>query len=42
MLSGELKFIRPDAKSQVTVEYEADGTPYRIHTVVLSTSMTKA
>src|SRR5262249_29966999 len=25
------------AKSQVTVEYLADGTPYRIHTVVLST-----
>jgi len=35
--SGELKFIRPDAKSQVTVEYAADGTPHRIHTVVLST-----
>ncbi len=35
--SGELKFVRPDAKSQVTVEYDADGTPYRIHTVVLST-----
>jgi S-adenosylmethionine synthetase len=35
--SGELKFIRPDAKSQVTVEYNADGTPERIHTVVVST-----
>jgi S-adenosylmethionine synthetase len=35
--SGELKFIRPDAKSQVTVEYNADGTPHRIHTIVLST-----
>jgi S-adenosylmethionine synthetase len=35
--SGELKFIRPDAKSQVTIEYDGDGTPYRIHTVVLST-----
>lgn len=35
--SGELKFVRPDAKSQVTVEYLADGTPHRIHTVVLST-----
>jgi S-adenosylmethionine synthetase len=34
---GRLKFVRPDAKSQVTVEYLADGTPYRIHTVVLST-----
>lgn len=35
--SGELKFVRPDAKSQVTVEYHADGTPARIHTVVFST-----
>jgi S-adenosylmethionine synthetase len=35
--SGELKFLRPDAKSQVTVEYNGDGTPHRIHTVVLST-----
>jgi S-adenosylmethionine synthetase len=35
--SGELKFLRPDAKSQVTVEYLADGTPHRIHTIVLST-----
>src|SRR5216684_1886745 len=35
--NGELKFLRPDAKSQVTVEYEADNTPHRIHTVVLST-----
>src|SRR5437588_7219323 len=35
--AGELKFLRPDAKSQVTVEYNADGTPHCIHTVVLST-----
>src|SRR4051794_16165062 len=35
--SGALKFLRPDAKSQVTVEYNADGSPHRIHTVVLST-----
>ncbi len=35
--AGDLKWLRPDAKSQVTVEYESDGTPYRIHTVVLST-----
>ena len=35
--NGELKFIRPDAKSQVTVEYHPDGTPHCIHTVVLST-----
>ncbi len=35
--SKKLAWLRPDAKSQVTVEYQADGTPYRIHTVVLST-----
>jgi S-adenosylmethionine synthetase len=35
--SGKLKWLRPDAKSQVTIEYNADGTPFRIHTVVLST-----
>jgi S-adenosylmethionine synthetase len=35
--SGELSFVRPDAKSQVTVEYNPDGTPHRIHTIVLST-----
>ncbi|MGL4420686.1 MAG: methionine adenosyltransferase [Gemmataceae bacterium] len=33
----KLTWLRPDAKSQVTVEYNADGTPNRIHTVVLST-----
>ena len=35
--SGELGFVRPDAKSQVTIEYNGDGTPHRIHTIVLST-----
>src|SRR6516165_5479558 len=35
--SGALPFVRPDAKSQVTVEYNGDGSPHRIHTVVLST-----
>jgi S-adenosylmethionine synthetase len=35
--SGKLAWLRPDAKSQVTVEYDPDGTPHRIHTVVLST-----
>ena len=35
--NGKLKWLRPDAKSQVTVEYNTDGTPNRIHTVVLST-----
>ncbi len=35
--SGAIKFLRPDAKSQVTVEYDAHGKPVKIHTVVLST-----
>src|SRR4029453_6801186 len=38
---GKLAWLRPDAKSQVTVEYNADGTPSRIHTVVLSTQHTR-
>jgi S-adenosylmethionine synthetase len=35
--SKEIPFLRPDAKSQVTVEYNSDGSPHRIHTVVFST-----
>jgi S-adenosylmethionine synthetase len=38
---GKLSWLRPDAKSQVTVEYNADSTPHRIHTVVLSTQHTR-
>ena len=34
--SGELNWLRPDGKSQVTVEYE-NGNPVRIEAVVLST-----
>ncbi len=30
-------YLRPDGKSQVTVEYGADGSPVRVDTVVLST-----
>ncbi len=30
-------YLRPDAKSQVTVEYSDDGTPLRINTIVIST-----
>ncbi|MDE5808011.1 MAG: methionine adenosyltransferase [Muribaculaceae bacterium] len=30
-------YLRPDAKSQVTVEYDSDNKPVRIHTVVVST-----
>ncbi|MBX9627104.1 MAG: methionine adenosyltransferase [Gemmataceae bacterium] len=40
--TGKLKWLRPDAKSQVTIEYNADGTPHRIHTVVLSTQHDKS
>jgi S-adenosylmethionine synthetase len=39
--NGQLPWLRPDAKSQVTVEYNADGTPHRIHTIVLSTQHTR-
>lgn len=30
-------YLRPDAKSQVTVEYDEDHRPVRIHTIVVST-----
>jgi S-adenosylmethionine synthetase len=33
---GTVNFLRPDGKSQVTIEYEG-GTPKRVETVVLST-----
>ena len=33
----DMKYLRPDAKSQVTVEYSPQGEPVRIHTVVIST-----
>ncbi len=33
----QMRYLRPDAKSQVTVEYEASGRPVRIDTIVLST-----
>jgi S-adenosylmethionine synthetase len=35
--SGAIKFLRPDAKSQVTVEYDAQSKPVKITTVVFST-----
>lgn len=34
---NEMTYLRPDAKSQVTVEYNDDKTPNRIHTIVVST-----
>lgn len=33
----QMLYLRPDAKSQVTVEYGDDGKPTRIHTIVIST-----
>ena len=33
----EMTYLRPDAKSQVTIEYADDGTPIRIDTIVVST-----
>ncbi|MCH8851241.1 MAG: methionine adenosyltransferase [Planctomycetes bacterium] len=33
---GIIKWLRPDSKSQVTIEYK-NGKPHRIHTVVIST-----
>ncbi|MEN1681655.1 MAG: methionine adenosyltransferase [Planctomycetota bacterium] len=35
--SGELAYLRPDSKSQVTVEYGPDNKPIRIDTIVVST-----
>lgn len=32
-----MPYLRPDAKSQVTVEYSAEGIPQRIDTIVIST-----
>ena len=35
--SGALSYMRPDGKSQVTVEYDEMGRPVRVDTVVIST-----
>lgn len=34
---GTLSYLRPDGKTQVTVEYDENGTPKRLDAVVLST-----
>jgi S-adenosylmethionine synthetase len=35
--SGLMSYLRPDGKSQVTVEYDADNRPVRVDAVVIST-----
>ena len=34
---SEMTYLRPDAKSQVTIEYGDDGRPKRVDTIVIST-----
>ena len=34
--NGTIKWLRPDAKSQVTIEYDENNKPCRIDTVVVS------
>lgn len=36
-VSGEIPYLGPDSKSQVTVEYDDENNPKRIHTIVIST-----
>ncbi len=33
----EMTYLRPDSKSQVTIEYDDNDTPLRVHTIVIST-----
>jgi S-adenosylmethionine synthetase len=33
----EMTYLRPDSKSQVTIEYGDDNQPLRVHTIVVST-----
>ncbi|HEY3990730.1 MAG TPA: methionine adenosyltransferase [Acidobacteriaceae bacterium] len=35
--NGQMSYLRPDGKSQVTVEYDANGKPVRVDAVVIST-----
>jgi S-adenosylmethionine synthetase len=32
-----MTYLRPDSKSQVTIEYDDNDTPLRVHTIVIST-----
>lgn len=33
----EMKYLRPDSKSQVTIEYTEENVPVKVHTIVVST-----
>jgi len=33
----EMTYLRPDSKSQVTIEYDDDNNPLKVHTIVVST-----
>lgn len=40
--NGTLPYLRPDGKSQVSVEYDENGKPFRLEAVVLSTQHDEA
>ena len=40
--SGLLSYLRPDGKTQVTIEYDGEGRPLRVDTVVVSTQHDEA
>ena len=40
--SGLLSYLRPDGKTQVTIEYDGEGRPLRLDTVVVSTQHDEA
>jgi S-adenosylmethionine synthetase len=35
--NDDITYLRPDSKSQVTIEYDDNGKPKRVHTIVVST-----
>lgn len=35
--SGQAKFLRPDGKTQISIEYDDNNQPVRVHSVVVST-----